>query len=390
MSLDNLQDAFKSYQETVETYFSANDERQEKADALTTEKVKKIEDHLSGLEANMTKMKTAMNRPQKDDQAEQKSAHHAAFMNYLKKGVDGELAAFDTKALSAGSEPDGGYLIPRETYGQILKNLTDTCSFRSLANQITISSDAVDLVGDSGDFGAGWVAETGDRAETATGKLNRLRLVTHEMYAEPRVTQKLLDDASLDVEKWITERIVDRFARVEENSFINGDGNAKPKGILSYEDGQEWGKIQRIKSGADGAFLSEDAADTLIETVYSVKPALLQGSTWVMNRATLAEVRKFKDASGRYVWQPALSENEPATLMGYPLVVSEEMPNLGAGSLSVAFGNFNQGYMIADRDNMRMLRDPFTAKPYVKFYTTKRVGGGVVNFDAIKLIEFAA
>lgn len=391
MSLDNLQEAFKSYQETVETYFAANDERQEKADALASEKVKKIEDHLSGLEAKMVSMKTALSRPVKGEVEEQKSGHHAAFMNYVKKGVDAELAAFDTKALSAGSEPDGGYLIPHETYDQILRNLGASSNFRTLAQQISISSDAVDLIADTGDFGAGWVAETADRPETETTKLNKVRLMTHEIYAEPRVTQKLLDDASLDVEKWITERIVDRFARVEENAFILGDGQGKPKGILSYAHGRnEWDKIERIKTGTAGGFADEDAADVLLHTVYSVKPSLLKGSSWVMNRATLAEVRKFKDASGRYLWQPALSENEPATLMGYPIAISEEMPNIGVGSLSVAFGNFKQGYMIADRDTMRMLRDPYTAKPYVKFYTTKRVGGGVVNFDAIKLVEFAA
>jgi HK97 family phage major capsid protein len=390
MNTHELQDAFQDYQKTVETYFDACDEKLEKADALTSEKVSKLEKSLGELESKMSKMKTVLARPLIGESKSENSAYHGAFMAYVKKGVDQDLANFEMKALSAGSEPDGGYLLPRETFGKILSGLQSASSFRSVANQVTINSDALDFIADAGQFGAGWVSEADARDVTDTAKLNKIRIQAHELYAEPSVTQKLLDDASMDVEQWVTQKIIDKFVSVEEDAFINGDGQGKPKGILSYAAGREFGKVERVKSGADASFRVEDAADTLIQVVYSLPSAFLKGATWVMNRATLAEIRKFKDQSGRYVWQPALQSDDPSTILGYPVTISEQMPNLAKNSLSVAFGNFTHAYTIVDREHMRMLRDPFTTKPYVKFYTTKRVGGDVTNFDAYKLIQFAA
>ncbi|MCB1457230.1 MAG: phage major capsid protein, partial [Nitratireductor sp.] len=211
-------------------------------------------------------------------------------------------------------------------------------------------------------------------------------------YAMPAATQSLLEDSAIDLDAWIAGEVEIAFAEQESAAFINGDGVNKPRGFLDYPVTDEaiwsWGNLGYMPTGISGGFQATDASDTLIETIYALKAGYRQNANWVMNRKTQAEIRKLKDADGNYLWQPPAAAGERAMLMGFPLVEAEDMPDIAANSLSIAFGDFSRGYLVVDRTGVRVLRDPYSAKPYVLFYTTKRVGGGVQDFDAIKLIRF--
>jgi HK97 family phage major capsid protein len=210
----------------------------------------------------------------------------------------------------------------------------------------------------------------------------------------PAATQTLLDDAQVDIEQWLANEVQIVFAEQEGAAFINGDGSAKPTGFLHYtavaDASWSWGNLGYIASGAAGAFATEDPADALINLAYAPKQGYRANGTWVMNRKTESLIRKFKDGDDNYIWQPGVAAGQSASLLGYPVAEAEDMPDIAANSLSIAFGDFARGYLIVDRVGINVLRDPFSAKPYVLFYTTKRVGGGVQNFEAIKLMKFAA
>jgi HK97 family phage major capsid protein len=212
------------------------------------------------------------------------------------------------------------------------------------------------------------------------------------MYAEPRITQKLLDDSMVNVEAWLADKVSTKFARKENAAFVNGDGVGKPRGFLTYASGTTLpGTIEQRNTGVSGGFATGSAAaDILISTIYGLKQGYRSGSNWFMPRSATAEVRKLKASDGSYLWQPGIMAGQPATLLGYSVIEFEDMPDIAADSLSIAFGDMNEAYQIVDRVGVRVLRDPYTAKPYIKFYTTKRVGGDVLNFEAIKLISFSA
>jgi HK97 family phage major capsid protein len=246
---------------------------------------------------------------------------------------------------------------------------------------------------------SGWVAETADRPETDSptlAALTEMQFPTMELYAMPAATSALLDDAAVDIDEWIAEEVRDSFAQQEGTAFINGNGTTAPKGLLTYTKvanaSWTWGNIGFILTGVDAGFPTASAtvnpADKLIDLVHAVKAGYRANGTFVFNRATQAAIRKLKDAEGDYVWQPPAKAGEPSLLMGYPVAESEDMPNMTADSYAVAFGDFRRGYLIVDRVGIRVLRDPYSHKPYVLFYTTKRVGGGVQDFEAIKLLKF--
>ena len=213
-----------------------------------------------------------------------------------------------------------------------------------------------------------------------------------ELYAMPAATQQLLDDAMIDVDDWLAEEVRDVFAVQESTAFVTGDGNGKPRGFLDYavaaEGLQSWGELGYVATGTSGAFDAAEPADALIDLIYAPKTGYRAKGRVVMNRQTVSAVRRFKDADGNYLWQPSLSQAGSSTLLGYPVTEAEDMPDIGANSFSIAFGDFEKGYLILDRQGVDVLRDPFSAKPYVLFYTTKRVGGGVQDFEAIKLLKF--
>jgi HK97 family phage major capsid protein len=238
----------------------------------------------------------------------------------------------------------------------------------------------------------GWVAETAARTETTAPTLVELQFPAMELYAMPAATATLLDDSAVNIDEWLAGEVEQAFASQESTAFVTGDGTNKPKGFLAYttvaEASWAWTKIGYVVTGLSGAFPASNPSDVLVDLVYTLKAGYRQNAHWVMNRSTQAAIRKLKDAEGNYIWQPAAIAGGQATLMNFPIAESEDMPAIGANALAIAFGDFRQGYLIADRVGVRVLRDPYTSKPYIFFYTTKRVGGGVMDFDAIKLLKF--
>lgn len=323
----------------------------------------------------------------------QYAAYKSALKNYLRKNNAGGSIE-EVKALSVGSDPDGGFAVTPDLQGRISQLVRESSPMRQIANVVTIGTDALEGVNDLDDAAAGWVGETETRSETASPKFGEWRIPVHEMYAEPRATQKLLDDAMFNVEDHLAAKIADKLSRMENEAFVNGNGVRKPRGFLTYPDGapsaSAWSVIERVKTGANGAFSDENAGDALINLVFSLKAAYRENAVFMMKRATLAEVRKLKDESGNYLWQPDFQVRQGGTLLGFNVIEAEDMPSIGSGTTPIAFGDFNAGYQIVDRQGVRILRDSYTAKPYVKFYTTKRTGGDVVNFEAIKLLKFSA
>lgn len=318
-------------------------------------------------------------------------AYKAAFDRYMRKD-DRALTPEETKALSVGSDPDGGYTVNPDLSGRIVMKVFETSPMRAYASIQTISTDALEGLFDLEEAASGWVAETDARAETATPQLGKWRIPVHELYAKPKATQKLLDDAEINMEAWLASKVSEKFARDEAAAFVNGNGVGKPRGLLTYADGTTLpGTIEQFDTGANGAFASAPGgADVLLSALYGLKQQYRANAAWAMNRATTGLVRRLKDSNGEFVWSPGIAAGQPATLLGYPVAAFEDMPDPATGSLSIAVGDLREAYQIVDRIGIRTLRDPYSAKPYVEFYTTKRVGGDVVNFEAVKLINFQA
>ncbi|MEM7425193.1 MAG: phage major capsid protein, partial [Pseudomonadota bacterium] len=320
--------------------------------------------------------------------------HKQAFEAYVRKGETGDLRGLEAKALSVQSDPDGGYLVPDETETEVGRLLAEASPIRAIAGIRQVSSSVYKKPFATTGPATGWVAETGVRPETASPQLAELQFPAMELYAMPAATQTLLDDGAVNIDQWIAEEVQTAFAEQETAAFVNGDGVAMPRGFLNYtnvaDSAWTWGNVGYIASGADGAFAAADPSDALIDLIYAVKAGYRQNGHWVMNRKTQGEIRKIKDGDGNYIWQPAAQAGGAATLTNFPIAESEDMPDMASDSFSIAFGDFRRGYLIVDRVGVRVLRDPYSSKPYVLFYTTKRVGGGVQNFEAIKLMKFAA
>lgn len=292
-----------------------------------------------------------------------------------------DLTPEQTKALSAGSAPDGGLWVSPAVSARVITVENESSPMRALAAVETIGTDSLELMVDKNRAVAGWVAETAARPETGTPQMEKKVIAVHELYAAPRATQKLLDDANVDVEAWLAGKVADEFVLMENTAFVNGDGVGKPRGFLTYPAGTAWGQIEQVVSGTSAVV----EADGLHDLQASLKERYQPGASWLGARAVVSSIRKIKDTTDQYLWQPGLAAGMPGTLLGNPFRFAADMPALAADSLSVAYGDFRRAYVIVDRIGIRVLRDPFTAKPSVEFYTTKRGGGDVVNFEAIKL-----
>ena len=306
--------------------------------------------------------------------------YKSAFTTYLKTGQENAVRAYETKTMSTLSGEEGGYMVPQALVAKLEQDVSDISVVRRLANVMSISSSSVDLLLNVNGAAAGWTAENGNRDETDAANVRKVNIVAHELYAKPRATQKLLDDAAVNVDQWLSEAISNRLAAMENHSFLHGDGNNKPKGILTYETAEdaEWGKFKGI------SYDENNLLDNLVDMFASIKGDYLNGSSWLMSRKTLGQLRKLKDQDGRHIWQPSLDAKTPSLLLGYPVEICDDMPTLATENTpSILFGNFTKAYQIVDRQGVSVLRDPYSAKPYVEFYTTKRVGGDVVNFEAL-------
>lgn len=317
--------------------------------------------------------------------------HQKAFAAYLRSGEDEGLRdlPLEGKAMSTAVAADGGYLVDPQTSDTIKSALTATASIRAIASIVTVESTSYDVLIDHTEMGSGWANEAANLSETATPQIDRITIPVNELSAMPKISQRLLDDSAFDIEGWLAGRIADKFARSEASAFVNGDGVDKPKGFLDYPTVDEmiwtWGNIGYVVTGTAGAI---DDGDPIIELVYALGAEYRANATFVMNSKTAGTVRKLKDADGRFLWSDGLSQGEPARLMGYPVLIAEDMPDVATDAMAIAFGDFANGYTIAERPDVRVLRDPFSAKPHVLFYATKRVGGAVSDFNAIKLLKF--
>jgi len=318
-------------------------------------------------------------------------AGRSAFVDgYLRRGSELELKSFD-----ATTGADGGFAVPREIDAQIDATLKAISPIRSIANVVQVGSAGYRKLVTTGGTPSGWVSEVAARPETDTPDFREIAPPMGELYANPAASQAMLDDAAFDVEAWLAGEIATEFARAEGSAFILGDGVNKPRGFLTgtpttqNDAVRPFGALQYLPSGLAGGFPASNPADRLIDLVQLLRAPYRQGAAWVMNSATLARIRKFKTSDGAFLWQPALANGEPALLLGYPVIEAEDMPDIAADSFAIAFGNFRLGYLIAERRETTILRDPFSHKPFVHFYAVKRVGGAVTNSEAIKLMRFA-
>ena len=384
-----------------EAFKGANDarldeiERKSSADTLLEEKVARIDQAVGAAQARLDRVMSEARRPQLAgaEQAAGASAPEAkaAFEGYIRSGRD---LGLELKAGLSSASNSAGYVVPAETERAIERRLMAGSPMREICTVRTVNSGVFKKPVSTAGIASGWVAETAARPETDPATLALLEFPSADLYASPAATQSLLDDALINLDEWLAGEVEDAFAAQETAAFVTGNGTNKPKGFLAYETvadaSHEWGKIGHVISGGAGAFASSNPADKLIDLIYSPKAQYRPNGRFVMNRRTVGAVRKFKDSDGNYIWAPATRPGETASLLGYPVTEIETMPDIAANSLSIAFGDFQRGYLIVDRAGVRVLRDPYSAKPYVLFYTTKRVGGGVQNFDAIKLMKFSA
>lgn len=316
--------------------------------------------------------------------------HQKAFNAYVRSGDDDALRGLELegKALSAAVNSDGGYLVDPQTSDIVKSVLNTTASIRAIASVVNVEATSYDVLVDHTDVGAGWATEASIIGESDTPQIDRITVQLHELSALPKASQRLLDDAAFDIEGWLAGRISDKFARAEAGAFINGDGIDKPKGFLAHSfvdnDVWVWGNLGYVPSGVAG----EVTGDAIVDLVYALGAQYRANASFVMNSKTAGLVRKLKDMDGRFLWSDGLAAGEPARLMGYPVLIAEDMPDAGTDEMAMAFGDFAAGYTIAERPDLRILRDPFSAKPHVLFYATKRVGGDVSDFAAIKLLKF--
>ncbi|MDP4027017.1 phage major capsid protein [Methylobacterium sp. NEAU 140] len=314
--------------------------------------------------------------------------YKSAFQNFVRTGETGNLKAMQQKALSSGFDPDGGYLVPSQLSTRVIEKVFEVSPIRQVANVQTASSSEIDFPVDADEAEAQWVDETSPRRQTNTPQLGKKKIVVHELSAIPQATERMLEDSAVDVDSWLTKKLANKFARTEGRAFVLGTGRGQPVGFLTYAASPEGGAVQRIMSGkADGFPDGSGTADALMEMIYSLKAAYRQNASWLMPRSTQLLVRLMKDDRGNYLWQPGIKDGQPGTLLGYSVRDAEDMPQMAAGSLSIAFGDWHEAYTIVDRIGMTIRRDPFTADPFVKFIARKRVGGDVVNPEAFALLK---
>lgn len=340
--------------------------------------------------------KAAMSaRPALSAHTDAGAPHRKAFDAYLRTGDDDGLRGLvlEEKALGTAVAADGGYLVDRETADTIRSMLLSTSSLRAVANVVSVEAASYDVLIDRGEVGSGWATEAAAQTETATPQIERIQIALHELAAMPKASQRLLDDSAFDIEGWLAGKIAQRFLRAESAAFVSGDGVDKPKGFLTAPKvanaSWAWGSLGYVPTGAASDFAASNPADCIISLVYALGADYRANASFVMNSKTAGAVRKMKDADGRFLWSDGLAAGEPARLMGYPVLICEDMPDIAANAHAIAFGDFRAGYTIAERPDLRILRDPFSAKPHVLFYASKRVGGDITDYAAIKLLKIA-
>lgn len=426
MEIKDAVEAVEKVNTAFEAFKAANDENLAKRDVVIEEKLVKIEASLDAAQKIADEAVLAAKRADRvvadgsgdaidldkkaaqwarlaarrrndiaptDFDAKAMAAYREAMDKYMRKGEQ-HLDHSEIKALSVGSDPDGGYTVTPDQSGRIAQRVFETSPMRAYASVQVISSDSLEGMYDNAEAASGWVSETGSRTETDTPELGAWAIPVHELYANPRATQRVLDDSAINLEAWLADKVSAKFSRDENTAFVSGSGAGRPRGFLTFADYAtagvfENGKIEQFDTGVSGGFKAvPGGVDTLIAAQYGLKSVYASGASWFMKRSTISAVRQLKDSNGAYVWLPGATAGAPSMLLGHGIATFDDMPAVAANSLSIAFGNMREAYQIVDRLGVRTLRDPFTAKPYIQFYTTKRVGGNVVNFEALKLVKF--
>ena len=399
-----LNDEVKKLMEKLTTEFeqfkTENDRRLKevelkgRADPLTEEKINKHSSAIGALEKSINELVAKLNRPGAgvgQAATEEQAEHRKLFAKYMKKGQDAGLADLQQKLLQIGVDGDGGYAVPEELDRNIGRMETDAMPMEGLVSSLTMGGESYEKLYDLEGATSGWVGETDDRPETDTPEVGSFKPVYGELYANPFATQKMLDDAFFDVEAWLTESVARKFAEDLDAAIVSGNGVVKPKGILAYslaataDATRAWGVIEKMHSGGAGTL----TADNLIDLTLKLKPGYRQNAKWLMASATVGYIRKLKDANDQYLWQPSIQAGQPSVLLGHALVEDENVPAMASGAHSVIFGDYKRAYKLINIKGIRVLRDPYTAKPKVGFYTTKRVGGGVEDTSALKVLTLS-
>lgn len=401
---DEIRELIEQQGKAFEEFRKSNDERLaalEKGEARSEleEKTDRINDELGRLSAVVDELAKKANRPgapgAEGDEALQ-AEHKSAWIKWVRKGDDAGLADIERKAMNVGTPADGGYAVPIQQDRDIMRLLTDLSPMRQVCRVMTVGTEDYRKLVNLGGTASGWVGETDARPATAGPTLAQLKPSFGELYANPEVTQKALDDIFFNVEGELSQDISESFAVLEGKAFLSGTGTNQPVGLLTAKTSAEadsaraFGTVQHIATGVADNFPAKDPADILIDLIYSMKAGYRTGAQFMVNSMTLAAMRKWKDGDGNYIWQPAMQNGQPGSIFGYGYVTNEDMPSAGAGAIPVVFGNFQQAYVIFDRMGIRSLRDPYTNKPFVGFYTTKRVGSMIANTQAVKFLKCAA
>lgn len=386
--LVKINDSITGHQDLIDKLYAATREKSIMLDG------KKVSQEELEVKAQHFAIAAARHRGVKDFDytPEQHAEYKTAFYQALRMD-DRLLSAEQLKALSVGRDPEGGYTVDADTSGRISKKVFETSDIRQFASIQVISTDALEGLYDLEEADSGWAGETGTRVETGTPKLKQWRIPVHEMYAEPKATQKILDDSSVDIEAWLSGKVADKFIRTENAAFVNGTGVDQPRGFSTYSAGTTYpGQVPQLRTGVNGGFAADPAGgDKLIQMVYTLKAPYRRNAVWAANRTTTFGFRLLKDSDGRHLWQPSLTAGEPSTLLGYALTSFEDLPDYTVTDApAVWFADWSEFYQIVDRMGNRVIRDPYTAKPFVKFYTTRRVGGDVINFEAGVSLAFGA
>ncbi|MCH9754210.1 MAG: phage major capsid protein [Alphaproteobacteria bacterium] len=393
MQISEIKDRLDKLSGAWEEFKFTNDQRLKQveqkgsADVVTENKLSNINTALDEYKSRLQMLELKNARPVKSIDSRDNlidSEYKNAFSDYLRKGNETLVSNLSRKSLSGVSNAEGGYLIDNAMYQFIYKNLESRSVMRQLCSIQEISTDSFDILSDDGNFDAGWVSEVEQRNDTKNANISKKNIPVHEIYAQPKVSQKLIDDSKIDISKWLSERLAEKFMYSESASFIIGDGNHKPRGILTYPSGKGANEIEQLSVKSEDGVID---VDSIINLYYSLDAQYSGNASFLMHRDMLQQIRLLKsDSTGHYLWSPGLESKSPDTLLGVPVYESADMPVPKKGSLSIALADFKSAYMIVDRAGINLMRDPYTEKPFVKFYTTKRVGGDIINTNAIKLL----
>jgi HK97 family phage major capsid protein len=357
-------------EEINKAYKSLKEELEKKS--INPEAVEKIQNRLDELESKSQRVNFAPDNT-KGEMTELEKKEAEEFKNYGRTGSIGET--LEKKAMSSDSAPDGGIFLPENIASNIITRLRKISPVRQIADVVTIGKgNDYKMPREKGDsYESGWVGERQERPTTGNDTFEIVRIPVHEMYAQPQITQNLLDDAAFNFEGYIADRVANRFAQLEGKAFILGDGVNQPEGFLNHKE------IEKVEAKLD--------FDGLINLIYALDAEFSAGASFLAKRTSIRNIRLIKDLNGQYIWQPSTQVGQPNTVLGYPILEADDMPIASAGALPIAFGNFKEGYQIVDKQGFVTIRDPYTSKPWIKFYTTKRVGGGVKKPETIKILK---